>query len=214
MITNDLQKRILNGDREAFRSVYAKYGRDVYLTALHELGSEEAARAVVKQTFLSLHHELMRANEDIDLHVRIHELAENELLLLQILKSGGGDDAVSAVSAHSAGSGRAQPLVAPEQESADGAAEKSIPADLPPLERTHAYMRADGEDTAPAQAREPKSGSARRGQGFSVFLLIVFLLLLLWTLAGVLMGLGFVPKVDLGYEWFNHTVFPLFQLGA
>ena len=212
MVTNDLQKRIQNGDREAFRSVYTKYGRDVYLTALHALGSEEAARGVVKQTFLVLHNELMRALDDIDLGVRIRELAENELLLLQIIKSGGGEQAASAVAARGKEPAPAEPL-ADAVPAAEEEEEVPIPADLPPLERTRAYMRADN---APATSpkREKKTGSFRFGQGLSVFLLVVFLLLLLWTLAGVLMGLGFIPMFDLGYDWFNRSVFPLFHLGA
>ncbi len=212
MVTNELQKRIQNGDREAFRSVYTKYGRDVYLTALHALSSEEAARGVVKQTFLSLHHELMHATEDVDISLRVRELAENELLLLEILKTGGGEEAASAVAERAKSTARARTYVEPDTEPEDEA-ESAIPADLPPLERTRAYMRADNApETAPK--REKKSSSSRFGQGLSVFFLIVFLLLLLWTLAGVLMGLGFVPKFDLGYGWFNRSVFPLFHIGA
>ena len=212
MVTNELQKRIQNGDREAFRSVYTKYGRDVYLTALHALSSEEAARGVVKQTFLSLHHELMHATEDVDIGLRVKELAENELLLLEILKTGGGEQAASAVTERAKSTERARTYVEPDTEPEDEA-ESAIPADLPPLERTRAYMRADNAPGA-APKRERKSGSSRFSQGLSVFFLIVFLLLLLWTLAGVLMGLGFVPKFDLGYDWFNRSVFPLFHLGA
>lgn len=212
MVTNELQKRIQNGDREAFRSVYTKYGRDVYLTALHALSSEEAARGVVKQTFLSLHHELMHATEDVDIGLRVRELAENELLLLEILKTGGGEEAASAVAERVKSSERARTYVEPDTEPEEEA-ESAIPADLPPLERTRAYMRADNAPGA-APKREKKNGSSRFGQGLSVFFLIVFLLLLLWTLAGVLMGLGFVPKFDLGYGWFNRSVFPLFHLGA
>jgi len=212
MITNDLQKRIQHGDREAFRSVYTKYGRDVYLTALHALGSEEAARGVVKQTFLVLHNELMRASDDVDLAVRIRELSENELLLLEILKTGGGEQAASAVAERAKSAARARIYVEPETEPEDEA-ESAIPEDLPPLERTRAYMRADHAPGA-APKREKKSGSSRFGHAISVFLLFVFLLLLLCTLAGVLMGLGFIPKFDLGYGWFNNSVFPLFHLGA
>ncbi len=142
MVTNELQKRIQNGDREAFRSVYTKYGRDVYLTALHALSSEEAARGVVKQTFLSLHHELMHATEDVDISLRVRELAENELLLLEILKTGGGEEAASAVAERAKSTARARTYVEPDTEPEDEA-ESAIPADLPPLERTRAYMRAD-----------------------------------------------------------------------
>ena len=31
-------------------------------------------------------------------------------------------------------------------------------------------------------------------------------LFLLWVLAGLLMGMGYLPPVDLGYTWFSHVL--------
>ena len=43
-------------------------------------------------------------------------------------------------------------------------------------------------------------------------LLILLLLILLWVLAGVLMDVQLIRAYDLGYSWFNETIYPLFSL--
>lgn len=212
MITNTLQKRINSGDREAFRSVYNEYGRGVFLTAVKALGSEAEARAVVKQTFLNLHRELLNAVEDIDLPVRIHELTEHELMLAKIIRNKGVFDAAAqggSVGAAYAASGSA----ASSARNAFAGGDPAGPdAPLPPLERAYAYMEAD-RVFASRRSGENRSepGSGRRG-GFLRFLLILLLLILLWVLAGVLMDVQLIRAYDLGYSWFNETIYPLFSL--
>lgn len=219
MITNELQKRIFNGDREAFRAVYQKYGRGVYLDALKTLGNETAARGVVKQTFLNLHNELMCKDEDIDLQERIRTLANQETLLVQVLGSPSGEEAGAAVAAHgsvSAQTPQESPAAedyADDSETVSDESDGEISDDLPPLERTHAYMRADGEEDLQAM-RERASKPPKQGRGLGSVLLVLFLLILLWVLGGILMDLGILPFIDLGYSWFNETIFQLFKLGA
>ena len=41
-------------------------------------------------------------------------------------------------------------------------------------------------------------------------LIVVLLMVLLWLTAGMLMSYDIVPDINLGYEWFNETVFELF----
>lgn len=220
MITDELQKRVFNGDREAFRSVYQKYGRGVYLDALKALGNETAARGVVKQTFLNLHNELMCKDEDVDIGERVRELADHETLLMQVLGSPSGEEAGAAVASHGAAAAAAQKARPDEGfsdnadiEAADEEPEEEIPDDLPPLERTRAYMRADGEEDLHA-IRERASKTPKQGRGIGTALLILFLLILLWVSGGILMDLGILPSVDLGYRWFNENIFRLFTLGA
>ena len=210
MITNDLQKRILNGEREAFRSVYEQYGRGVYFSALETLGSEDKARTVVKKVFLLLHSELMRACDDVDIHQRVRELADSELLLLQVLGSASGEEAAAAVSAHTRAEEAGEPLVDPDPSGYADADGTPRPVELPPLERTSTYMRAESASFGRGKERAPRG----RAHGFLTFLLVLFLLVLLWVLVGVLMGLGYLPKFDLGYGWFNTNVFPFFSIGA
>ena len=40
--------------------------------------------------------------------------------------------------------------------------------------------------------------------------IILLLMILLWLTVGMLMSYGIVPELDLGYEWFNETIFELF----
>jgi hypothetical protein len=55
-----------------------------------------------------------------------------------------------------------------------------------------------------------KKASRKGGHGVSIVLLILVSLLLLWVVAGVAMTLQWIPVYDLGYSWFNQTVFKLF----
>lgn len=238
MITNDLQKRIHDGDREAFKAVYSEYGRDIYLNALKTLGNEADARSVVKQTFLNLHHELLRSSEAIDIPKRLRELADNELLLMEILDSKTLTQSASATASarqavpqkKESFEERSAPIDVPDDEpfrDAPRRPQRERPAfdddnvlpdedreSLPPLERTRSYMHADGENDLRMREQERAVLQSRRGRGFGRFLLILFLLILLWVVAGILMDFGFVPHFDLGYTWFNVNIFPFFTFGS
>jgi hypothetical protein len=238
MITNDLQKRIRNGDREAFRTIYSEHGRGVYLNALKALGNETDAHSVVKQTFLNLHHELLRSGEDIDIAARIRELADNELLLMEILDSKTLTQPTASVAskgqstpqkqasfedcATSAKPGAPEPVREavrrPRREEIsfddDDAPDAKAADPLPPFDRARTYMNADDEASLRMREQERGAQQSRRGRGFGRFLLILFLLILLWVAAGILMDFGLIPYFDLGYGWFNAYIFPLFTLGA
>ena len=43
-------------------------------------------------------------------------------------------------------------------------------------------------------------------------LIFVFLALFIWIAVGILMDLGILTRIDLGFAWFNENIFPLFQL--
>ena len=212
MITDPLQQRISAGDREAFKAVYSEYGRGVFVAALKELGSESDARKVVKQTFLNLHRELLNATDDVNLPALIRELADHEMLLAKIVKQHGAF--VEGPPAGAAAAPVARPVR--EQPSARISFEEQPPktpaADLPPLERAYAYMKADGA-LKQEPVMDPSDGKRRRpGEKFGRLLLLLMLFILLWAVAGVLMDIRIIPKFDLGYRWFNQTVYPLFSL--
>ena len=52
----------------------------------------------------------------------------------------------------------------------------------------------------------------RRSRALLCLLFTALCLLLLWALAGMMMSLGWIPRLDLGYSWFDQTVFCLFGL--
>ena len=215
MITNTLQKRISAGDREAFKAVYSEYGRGVFLAAMKALGSEADARVVVKQTFLNLHRELLNAADDVDIPVRIRELTEHELLLTKILRNKGEFDAAAQgdtlgngyTSAYRSGGASARSVYDEED-----LPEESEP--LPPLERTYAYMEADRVFASKRPEETPERAKPKKRNAFQKLLVMLLLLVLFWALAGVLMDIRLIPAFDLGYRWFNATIFPLFSIFA
>ncbi|MEZ4508575.1 MAG: hypothetical protein R2912_06005 [Eubacteriales bacterium] len=201
MITNALQKRIHSGDRDAFLEVYHAYGHEVYGAVFSAMRSHTLAKQVVKQAFLSLFDEMLTATDDIDIPASVRRLADREVAMQRLMLGEGLD--------------------APQEAPADAglpsarvafSAKEGFATDLPPLIRDTSFRR-------PAQAlyvkRQKQSASDRPKQsaGAKVFVLIL-VLALFWMLAGVLMKLGYLPAVDLGYGWFNRTVYPFFTAAS
>jgi len=201
MITNALQKRIHSGDRDAFLEVYHAYGREVYGAVFNALHSHTMAKQVVKQAFLSLFEEMLTATDDIDIPGSVRRLADREVAM-QLLLLGEGLDA---------------PQETPTDEELPSArvafsAKEGFATDLPPLIRDTSFRRPEQalyvKKHKPATDERPKQSAVAK-----VFVLIL-ILALFWMLAGVLMKLGYLPAVDLGYGWFNRTVYPFFTAVA
>ena len=198
MITNDLQNRIHFGDREAFLAIYHEYGPGIYTAAKKVLPSESLAKNAVKQAFLTLYEEILTETEDFDIPVRLRELTEREINLLRLV-SGNGDiqEGLSAL--------MNQPVLEAELTSARGAfAEQAdLLLSLPALERERSFRRPKKGLFHPSRQR--KSADAQTALIWKI-LLVVIDLFLLWVLAGLLMGIGYLPPVDLGYSWFSRVL--------
>ena len=195
MISDSLQERIHLGDRDAFRALYSEYSRDVYLTAQEMLQTEAQSRAVVKQVFLRIYRELLDADGPIDTDRRIEALTNEEIRIQRIAAGNTGSEILQQVHTPRRLDRRhaAQQLAA------------AVPE--PPLERAKArYRFAETPPAPPAQEHR------RGGQIAGAILLALLCLLLLWALAGMMMSLGWIPRLDLGYSWFDQTVFCLFGL--
>lgn len=71
------------------------------------------------------------------------------------------------------------------------------------------YDNYDDEDDDYDDERPHK----RQNKGLFVFCIIIniiLILILLWFLCGLLVNLGVLPSIDLGYTWFNGHIYPLF----
>ena len=195
MISDSLQERIHLGDRDAFRALYSEYSRDVYLTAQEMLQTEAQSRAVVKQVFLRIYRELLDADGPIDTDRRIEALTNEEIRIQRIAAGNTGSEILQQVHTPR----RLERRHAAQQLAA------AVPE--PPLERAKArYRFAETPPAPPAQEHR------RGGQIAGAILLALLCLLLLWALAGMMMSLGWIPRLDLGYSWFDQTVFCLFGL--
>ncbi len=72
----------------------------------------------------------------------------------------------------------------------------------------------DNYEEAPLNAADMGQKPRKAHRGLTVFLVILLVLLVLltvWFGAGVLMMYDVIPKLDLGYSWFNQNLFNLFR---
>ena len=94
------------------------------------------------------------------------------------------------------------------------------PEPLPPQKPEKPRRKERGKKQEPREHKdnvrdeifdEPYNKKAKGGgHGFSIFLLIIVSLLLLWVVVGVAMTMQWIPFYDLGFTWFNTNVFKLF----
>ena len=194
MITNDLQNRIHFGDRDAFYAIYREYGLGIYAAARKALPSDSLAKSAVKQTFLTLYEEILTKTEDFDIPVRLRELADHEVYILQLIN---GDASILE------NADPAKAMIEPDQLSARTFGEDAdLMLNLPSLERDRNFRK-------PRRGlflRKPEQKNAKRTALFWKILLVLVDLFLLWFLLGLIMGLGYLPAIDLGYTWFSQLL--------
>lgn len=94
-----------------------------------------------------------------------------------------------------------QPATEQEQKAVQPATEQEP---LPELDLDIEKLIRESEE---AKTAEKKSEGSHLGLWG---LIVVLLMVLLWLTAGMLMSYDIVPDINLGYEWFNETVFELF----
>ena len=107
-----------------------------------------------------------------------------------------------------------------EDEASENAYEETpAQADITEAENTESpaeEVKAEeaSEETEVTDGAEDEKPAKKKGKGgyvFCIILCIILLLLLIWFLIGLLENLGIIPdSLDLGYTWFNNTIYPLF----
>lgn len=231
MAADEWVAQIAAGDREAFRAVYEKYGKTIYQRALNQTGSREQAQAVLKNVFRTLFRQLQDSSCDPVLFL-LEGLTDLET---------GTAAAQNSAAANKSAPAEDEPSSDPAPESfAAGEAQKSTPSaslfdraetelggEYAPAALTPEKLRGLSDASAPPAAQPEKSEAspvpesesaeadppkAHRGlTAFLIVLLVLLVLLTLWFGAGVLMMYSILPKIDLGYSWFNEYLFNLFR---
>lgn len=101
------------------------------------------------------------------------------------------------------------------EEAVEAKTEEAAPAAAPVEAAVPAEPEKPGETTAakeyvpPYKAPEIKE---KKTNPLLVLLLLVLLFVIVWLGTGALMSIDIIPKYDLGYEWFNANVYPIFTL--
>ena len=237
MISHELQYKIHLGDSEAFKTLFSGYGRAVYCNALCGLSDVAGARSVTKRVFLRLQHELMESPGPIDVDARVAALISDELDRYTAGKStehpagtahtwetcvqGVQAAAASPVPSGTSPAPADKPVVSVEPPMAgpcDAAASE------PPSSTCHtatpepdASAPCATDPAAPDRlpprydAAPPQRGRSRLGITLLWLMVCLLALLLVWLMLDIVMHLQLLPRVDLGYTWFNHHVFRLFS---
>lgn len=207
MISDVQQYQIHSGDRDAFKALFGEYGKSVYVTAVQSLQRESAARAVVKQTFFRLQNELVAAPGPIDIEKRLQALTSEEIARA----------AEALQQAQPAARTWPQEEVPPQQPTPQQGQPTPQEAPTPqevPWENSQDRLPEDpraGVGYGPNFAPKRHFDRERRSGWILLVVFVVLLALTLaWLVAGILMDLGVVPYVPLGYAWFNEHIYPFF----
>ena len=230
MLSADLQRRIAAGEREAFQLLYDEYGRDIYLRAAAELDDAGQAQRVVKQSFLSLHAAIRAADGPVDAYA-VLDRAAREAIAAMGCKHAPAPEPPAAQPAEeqpAAPVDRAEPEADADEDDLDSyaaPAEAELPARQPRKRKRNAQQ--DETDALlervrartpvidggrPEEPEEPAPKRSALGNAILSVFLVLFLIVFLWILTGILMDFELLPRVDLGFRWFNENVFQLFSL--
>lgn len=185
-----LLARVRAGDRTALRELVTRYGGGIYSSALARTGNPDAARAIAKETLLDIMETPWAETDDQGYAAWIDKRIERN----------------AAARASSA------PAPLPEEKPAQAPPARPLPPRTPqappPFEQMWALLE---KDVAPAKPpREKKRRAGRAGHTVAGIALCIVILVLLWMILGVLASFGVLPRLPLGYDWFNEAVFPLF----
>ena len=105
---------------------------------------------------------------------------------------------------------------APAPVAADELPAQELPVEDVPVLEAEPTMAEKFNDMQAAQAEEPApldltdTSGSNFGWGLLVLVLVLVVLGLLWAIWGVAQTIFPLPQLDLGYQWFNTNVYPLF----
>lgn len=210
--------RVRSGDRSAVRELVATYGERVYARAYAKTKDASLAKEATRKAFSAAISEIKRDPSadgwSLWLDVLTERSIEESAEISAAVKSIGSELERELFSA--APSERAPLVPTPEpsrQPSPEPSRQPKSPQADSPLQQNPAQTR---EPVRPAPRKTPRpiaetfDEAPRSHGGFSVVLFILLCALLLWVVAGIGMSMGWLPKYDLGFTWFNEHVFKLF----
>lgn len=214
MQLEELVRRIRRGDKNAIKELVAIYGNAVYQRAFERTQDKELAHEAARQTFGQFVTIVQQQPEDDGWSLWFGDLIERNISAYSQI----GID-MRFIESELENELYDQQPTSPQQPQN---AQKSQSAYPPHTEKQASSRAAESprDKNAQSSARsirdeifeEPENTYTRRRskQGFMVFVLILICLLLVWVVAGVAMTMKWIPYFDLGYSWFNASVFRLF----
>lgn len=281
---DNMIQEIRSGNKDAVKSVYQEYAKDVYNFAKSITGDHDSALAATKKTFLTLFKNIQNGDEPANLRTAALKIAYDEAY--QMAAPAKEEEPAPAAQEEPVeepsyaepmfqqrtGSVPEAPVIEdeyedeydePYEEEEDDFVAPNRPQDA---NREEVYVPQGGYDTLkiepvdvdeeqvemrgrrrrPAAQLEEEEAPRRRRKAapvyeeeveeeadeyydddydddyeevkprnkglfiFCIILNVILILILLWFLGGLLVNLGVLPDIDLGYSWFNAHIYPLF----
>lgn len=187
METNSLLERIRSKDREAFMQLMQTYGRGLYTRLLDRLGDKALADAAFKETLVGFYNALARSEGEDAVQALLYSYGDmaGDRIMESSLEQVINETISETQDAQQPESPLARQAGAPEPEENEEAADEK-------------------------QEAAPEENEKRGWLGLAVGGLSAAILAALWVIAGLLMDMGLLPALDLGYEWFSANVAPWF----
>ncbi len=281
---DNMIQEIRSGNKDAVKSVYQEYAKDVYNFAKSITGDHDSALAATKKTFLTLFKNIQNGDEPANLRTAALKIAYDEAYQMaapakeEAPAPAAQEEPVEEPSyaepMFQQRTGRVPQAPVIEDEYEDGydepyeEEEDDFVAPNRPQDanREEVYVPQGGYDTLkiepvdveeeqvemrgrrrrPAAQIEEEEAPRRRRKAapvyeeeveeevdeyydddyddeyeevkprnkglfiFCIILNVILILILLWFLGGLLVNLGVLPDIDLGYSWFNAHIYPLF----
>ena len=167
-------------DRDAVSILIGRYGNKIYARLYDRLHDKQLADEAFRKTVFSFLETVKRLESDDLTEALFSCIAEN--------------------------------VCRDIQESADLVQERVRPQETPaPVISEAASESVEAvEDTEAVEDAEDEPSVGHRWEIAVLLFLIVLVIILLWGVAGLGMQSGVIPRIDLGYTWFDRNVFPLF----
>lgn len=214
MQLEELVRRIRHGDKNAIKELVATYGNAVYQRAFERTQDKELAREAARQTFGQFVAIVQQQPDEDGWSLWFGDLIERNISAysqigvdMQYIESelehelyGDQPDAPQPPQL----ARQAQPPRQPYAEKQSAARMAQPPREKAARSGARSAQEEIFDEAPEAHPRK------RSGQGFTVLVLVVICLLLLWVVGGVAMTMKWIPYYDLGYSWFNASVFRLF----
>ncbi|GEM_PF-2261012 len=283
---SNMIQEIRSGNKDAVKTVYQEYAKDVYNFAKSITGDHDSALAATKKTFLTLFKNIQNGDEPANLRTAALKIAYDEAYKMaapakeeapapEVQEAPAEEDtyAEPMFQQRTERIQQAAPVIEDEyeeeyddelyEEEEDDFVAPNRPQDA---NREEVYMPKGGYDTLkiepvdveeeqvemrgrrrrPAAQFEEEEAPRRRSRRqapvqeeveevqdeyydddyedeyeeakprnkglfiFCIILNVILILILLWFLGGLLVNLGVLPDIDLGYSWFNAHIYPLF----
>lgn len=194
----ELLQKIKDKDREAFMQLMRLYGEKLYSRLLSSLGDRALADAAFKDALVEFYNTLSRSGGEDVVEALLNSYADRAGK--QLLDSSLQGLIIETASEAGAVEAPQQPKKeAPQPEKAPEPEKRPEAEELPEPEK----------ETEEEQGAEPERGGYGPGFWFAIGGLSLAILALLWLIAGLMMDLGIIPELDLGYSWLR-SVAPWF----